>query len=116
MRRATSLQPDSGYNLASITPPLSPEFSEGPEVVRVPGVRGSWILYYDCFEAKHYGLATSDDDMSSWVVQQDCSSGSAWHGYHTGVSFPPGVRHGSFFEVTAAELRALVEAYPTQLR
>ncbi len=112
VRRATSLQPDGGYEHDLISQPLSPEFSEGPEVVQVPGVMGSWILYYDCFEAQHYGLATSNDNMKSWTVKQDCSAGADWNGYPPGVSFPQGARHGSFFEVTSSELAALAAAYP----
>ena len=99
--------------MESIRAPISPEFSEGPEVVRAPGTQSSWILYYDCFEAPHYGLATSDDGMGSWTVQQDCAAGAAWKGYPPGISFPPGVRHGSFFEVASAELAALAAAYPS---
>ena len=114
VRRARSSgRADGGYDMESISAPISPEFSEGPEVVRAPGTQNSWILYYDCFEAPHYGLATSDDGMESWTVQQDCAAGAAWKGYPPGISFPPGVRHGSFFEVTSAELAALAAAYPS---
>lgn len=114
VRRARSTgRADGGYDMESISEPISPEFSEGPEVVRAPTRNDSWILYYDCFEAPHYGLATSDDGMASWTVQQDCASGAAWKGYPPGINFPPGVRHGSFFYVTSTELAALAAAYPS---
>lgn len=97
-----------------------------------------YILYFDCFEAAHCklssnllllvisrvdfdrllvvpdGLSTSKD-LENWTIVQDCAAGDDWKGYVDGVNFPPGVRHGSFVEISSEELAGLIAIWHNSL-
>jgi hypothetical protein len=58
------------------------DWVEGPSVLQRDG---RWIVYYDEYTRKRYGALQSDDLKTFRPVD--------------GLTFPPGVRHGTAFEV-----------------
>jgi hypothetical protein len=75
-----------------ITPPISPDWVEGPSVVRVGS---GFHLYYDEYTRRHYGAARSEGDLRVWNV------------IRSGLSFPPGARHGTVFKAPRSLLEGL---------
>jgi hypothetical protein len=59
--------------------PLSPDWVEGPSVLRV---NGRWIVYYDEYTRGRYG-AIASEDLHEWRLVSD------------DLTMPPGARHGS---------------------
>lgn len=59
--------------------PLSPDWVEGPSVLRV---NGRWIVYYDEYTRGRYG-AIASEDLHEWQIVSD------------DLTMPPGARHGS---------------------
>ena len=78
------------------SPPTAPitgdYWAEGPTALRV-GDR--WIVYFDRYRDHRYG-ALGSDDLEHWT---DVSAS---------ISMPPGMRHGTAFEVPAADARRLL--------
>ncbi len=68
-------------------------WAEGPTVLRI-GER--WIVYFDKYRDHKYG-ALASTDLKTWT---DIS---------TSLSLPPGIRHGTAFEVPAADAKRLLD-------
>ena len=82
LRVAEATRADGPYSPAS--PAISVDWVEGPSLLKRDG---RWIVYYDEYTRKKYGALQSDDLKIFHPVQ--------------GLEFPPGVRHGTAFEVPA---------------
>lgn len=78
--------------------PFSPDWVEGPALLRV-GDR--WICYYDEYARHHYG-AMQTRDFATWEPVE-------------GLTHPPGMRHGTAFEVDAATAAKLLALDPPLL-
>jgi hypothetical protein len=76
---------------------IAPAITEGPSVMKDPVTPG-WLLYYDFPMADQYGISSSPD-LFHWTIEKD-------------ISLPPDARHGSLSKLTAAEAKALTDAYP----
>lgn len=74
-------------------PVTGPEWAEGPTAVRV-GRR--WLLYFDKYRDKRYGLLVSED-LKSWT---DLSAQ---------LSLPTGIRHGTVFKAREETAKALLK-------
>ena len=91
IRIATSQKITGPYSAAG--PSITGNYwAEGPTSVR-PG--DQWIVYFDKYREHKYG-AVSSKDLIHWTDISDK------------ISFPPGVRHGTVFEITNAEFKNLV--------
>ena len=76
------------------TAPITGDYwAEGPTVLRV-GER--WIVYFDRYREHRYG-ALASTDLEHWT---DITPG---------LSLPPGIRHGTAFEVPSADARRLLD-------
>jgi hypothetical protein len=76
---------------------LVPTITEGPSVMPDP-VKPGWLLLYDYPMADKYGISSSPD-LFHWTIEKN-------------IAMPPDARHGSISRITAAEAKALREAYP----
>jgi hypothetical protein len=74
-------------------PVTGPEWAEGPTAVRV-GRR--WLLYFDKYRDKKYGLLVSED-LKSWT---DLSAQ---------LSLPAGLRHGTVFKAREETVKRLLK-------
>ena len=75
-----------------VTAAISPDWVEGPSVVRVGS---GFHLYYDEYTRRRYGGARSERDLRVWTVI------SPW------LSFPTGARHGTVFKAPRSVLEGL---------
>lgn len=82
LRVAEAKRASGPYSPASA--PISVDWVEGPSVLARPD---GWIVYYDEYTRKKYGALRSAD-LKKWEPVD-------------GLAFPPGVRHGTAFEVPA---------------
>eukprot|EP01051_Picozoa_sp_SAG22_P015473 SAG22_NODE_2024_length_3122_cov_2.375455_2_plen_107_part_00 len=90
---------------------MTPQITEGPEIVEFPNPTGRrYLLYYDCFMDNRYGISSSDDLLTfTEITGSSCLD----YGDSTGISMPggnstkDGPRHGSFVRLTEAELAVL---------
>jgi hypothetical protein len=72
-----------------ISPPISETWSEGAAIIPV---HGGFLAYYDHYQKpQHYGAIFSSDLNPPWA---DATSQ---------ITFPAGLRHGSFLRITATE-------------
>ncbi|RRB07397.1 glycoside hydrolase family 43 protein [Larkinella rosea] len=78
---------------------LVPVITEGPTVMEDPRKSG-WLLLYDYCMTNRFGVSSSPD-LLHWKVEEE-------------VSFPSEARHGCVSRLTAAEAKALEEAYPNK--
>lgn len=76
---------------------IAPTITEGPSVMKDP-VKKGWLLLYDYPMVDQYGISSSTD-LFNWKIEKN-------------VSMPDDARHGSVSKLTAAEARALLEAFP----
>lgn len=77
---------------SSASEPISGKYwAEGPTVIKK---EDTWIVYFDKYTLHQYG-AISSKDLKNW---EDISDQ---------ISFPKGIRHGSIFTITEAELNKL---------
>lgn len=67
-------------------------WAEGPTVLRIGG---RWHLYFDRYREHRYGLLVSDD-LTRWTDATDR------------LRVPPGIRHGTAFEIPPDEARRLL--------
>ena len=67
-------------------------WAEGPTVLRIDG---TWYVYFDKYMEGHFGLVTSPD-LEHWTEASDR------------LSLPPGIRHGTAFEIPADVAAALL--------
>jgi hypothetical protein len=118
IRRASSTAGLQGkFRNTSVTAGLSPQLTEGPEIVDWPAnpTGQRYLLYYDCFMFNHYGISSSDDLQTFNEV-----AGSSCFDYGPYISMPngnftnDGPRHGSFTPITVEELNVLLKAYPNR--
>lgn len=77
---------------------VAPTITEGPSVMADPIKPNGWLLYYDYPMADNYGISSSPD-LLHWTIEKD-------------VTLPPDARHGSLSRLTAAEAKALKDAFP----
>ncbi len=76
---------------SDVSDPFTAHLTEGPTIAKV-GDR--WLIYYDAYGAKQYGVAaTSDFEHFDDVTQQ--------------ASFPAGHKHGTIARITPKELEYL---------
>lgn len=91
LRTAISQRIDSGYN--HVSAPITGDYwAEGPTATKIDG---RWVVYFDKYRDHQYGAVVSED-LVNWTDISDQ------------VSFPEGIRHGSVFTVTTAELERLL--------
>lgn len=77
---------------------IAPTITEGPSVTPDPIKPEGWLLYYDYPMADKYGISSSPD-LLHWTIEND-------------IALPPDARHGSLSRLTAAEAKALQNAFP----
>jgi beta-xylosidase len=73
------------------SPPISPDWVEGPSILRVGD---AWMVYFDEYTRHRYGALRSAD-LERWGNVSDS------------IRFPPGTRHGTAFEVPDDIVRGL---------
>ena len=76
---------------ADLSGPISPDWVEGPSVLRIAG---AWLLFYDEYTRKRYGAARSTDLRKFEVISPE-------------VEFPKGARHGTVFKSRTEVLAGL---------
>ncbi|WP_026712417.1 prolyl oligopeptidase family serine peptidase [Flavobacterium daejeonense] len=79
------------YTKAS-TPITGNYWAEGPTAIKIDG---KWTVYFDKYRDHKYG-----------AIQQ---SGTGWEDISNKMTFPPGIRHGSVFEVPKSVLLQLMK-------
>jgi hypothetical protein len=89
----------------NISQPISEQWSEGAAIIPVGAIDGQpagYLAYYDHYsQGQHYGAIFSPD-LAHW---SDALSR---------IDFPPGMRHGSFLQITQAEYDRLAALAPEQ--
>ena len=80
------------------TEPFSPEYSEGPCVIKVGD---EWLIYYDVYRQVRYG-AVSTKDFKTFTPIDDK------------ISIPRGYKHGTMIAITRKQLKALQDAAAVQ--
>lgn len=80
------------------TEPFSPEYSEGPCVIKVGD---EWLIYYDVYREVRYG-AVSTRDFKTFTPIDDK------------ISIPRGYKHGTMIAITRKQLKKLQEAAAVQ--
>ncbi|MBQ9399544.1 MAG: glycoside hydrolase family 43 protein [Bacteroidales bacterium] len=78
--------------------PFSPEYSEGPCVIKVGD---EWLIYYDVYRQVRYG-AVSTKDFKTFTPIDDK------------ISIPNGYKHGTMIKITKRQLEALKKAAAVQ--
>jgi beta-xylosidase len=99
--RKTPLKKNLRYAIATqaegpFGPPSEPftgDWVEGPSAIKI---KDEFLVYYDHYGQPHYYGAVRSKDLKHW---EDCSKE---------LSFPPGHRHGTVVQVTAAVARGLL--------
>ncbi len=84
----TAEAPTLGGPWTHISPPISETWSEGAAIIPVPG---GFLAYYDHYRKPQRYAAIFSPDLKSWT---DASSR---------ITFPAGLRHGSFLRITQDE-------------
>lgn len=100
IRLATSKNlegPYTVYNGALNNGQIAPTITEGPSVMKDP-IKPGWLLLYDYPMVDNYGISSSPD-LFKWKIEKK-------------VTMPADARHGSVSRLTAAEAKALREAFP----
>ena len=92
IRMATSKKLITGFSKPS-EPITGKYWAEGPAVVKLGG---EWVVYFDKYRDHKYGAITSKD-LINWTDVSDK------------ISLPPGIRHGTIFTASKAELAALLQ-------
>ncbi|MEO0483297.1 MAG: glycoside hydrolase family 43 protein [Planctomycetota bacterium] len=90
MRLATGPTPRGPWSEPSAT--FTRPWTEAPSALRVGQ---SWYVYFDAYSKGFYGAVRSSDLVN-------------WRDVTDQVSFPPGHRHGSVFEITGETARRLL--------
>lgn len=89
---ATSKKLNSNYSNA--TAPITGDYwAEGPTVLKV---NNNWIVYFDKYRDHKYG-AIQSADLKNWTDISDK------------ILLPKGIRHGSIFKISKAELEPLLK-------
>jgi hypothetical protein len=92
IKTAVSKKLNKGYSNAS-APITGNYWAEGPTAVRI---NGTWIVYFDKYRDHKYGAIRSAD-LKNWTDISDQ------------LVLPAGIRHGTVFKITAAELEILLK-------
>ena len=92
IRVATSDKLTEGFGNPSM-PITGNYWAEGPTAIKI---NGQWIVYFDKYRDHKYGAVTSSDLVH-------------WDDISDKLRMPSGIRHGSIFMVTKAELAALMK-------
>ena len=90
LRIATSKKLTKGYSKP--TAPITGKYwAEGPTAVKIGD---EWVLYFDKYRDHKYG-AIASKDLKTWTDVSDK------------IKLPPGIRHGTIFTISTAELELL---------
>ena len=92
LRIATSESLTGGYGTPS-APITGKYWAEGPTVLKM---KDNWIIYFDKYTQHKYGAITSTDLKNFTDVSDK-------------LTMPPGIRHGTAFNVTQSELDKLLK-------
>lgn len=92
IRIATSAKLTEGYSKPS-NPITGDYWAEGPTAIKIAD---QWIVYFDKYRDHKYGAVTSTD-LINWTDISDK------------IQMPQGIRHGTVFTITKAELAALLK-------
>jgi len=92
IRIAYSKKLDGDYSTASV-PITGNYWAEGPATLRI---NNEWIVYFDKYRDHKYG-AVHSSDLVNWTDISDK------------ISLPKGIRHGSIFKISWAELESLLK-------
>jgi hypothetical protein len=77
-----------------ISPPFTEKFTEGPTALKLGD---DWLVYYEAYQAKHYGAVKTRDFKTFIDV--------------TGLmTFPDGLKHGTVLRVPRVDLNELLRA------
>jgi hypothetical protein len=96
-RLAVSDKLDAGYG--QISPLITPNTTEGPEVLKLTG-QNKWYLYYDYWAEGKYGVMESND-LTNWSKEIPANA----------TRFPFQRRHASFLPISEEELDRLILHY-----
>ncbi len=92
IRVATSAKLTEGYSKPSV-PITGSYWAEGPTAIKIGG---HWIVYFDKYRDHKYG-AVASPDLINWTDISDK------------IQMPAGIRHGTVFTMTNAELSKLLQ-------
>jgi len=77
---------------------LTANFTEGPCGLKIGD---DWLIYYESYQAKHYGAVKTRDFRTFTDVT-------------TRMTFPPGLKHGTAFVATKHDLNNLLKSRPSE--
>jgi len=77
----------------NISPPFTEKFTEGPCALKIGE---DWLIYFDAYQQHAYGAVKTRDFKTFTDISRE-------------VSFPPGHKHGTAFEVRRTILDALLK-------
>ena len=77
-----------------ISAPFTEQFTEGPTALKLGD---DWIVYYEAYQAKHYGAAKTRDFRTFTDVTKE-------------MTFPEGLKHGTVLRVPRVDLNELLRA------
>jgi hypothetical protein len=92
IRVATSAKLTEGYSKPSV-PITGKYWAEGPTAIKIGD---QWIVYFDKYTEHKYG-AVASTDLINWTDISDK------------IQMPKGIRHGTVFTITKAELAVLLK-------
>jgi predicted GH43/DUF377 family glycosyl hydrolase len=90
MKVAFATSPVGPYSEASA--PYTPNFTEGPSVVKVGD---QWLIYFDAYREKYYGVVATQDFKTFTDIRDQ-------------ISIPEGHKHGTIFKATESVLNGLL--------
>jgi beta-xylosidase len=76
----------------NVTGPFTRTWVEGPTAIKIGD---DYVVYYDCYRDHHYGAVRSKD-LKTWEDITDK------------ISLPPGMRHGTVFQVSSEVVKTLI--------
>lgn len=82
---------------SEVSEPFTGNFTEGPSVVRLP--HDQWLIYYDAYREKRYGVMKTTDFKSFTDVSAQ-------------TSVPEGHKHGTLFSVSRRTFKTLLQSAP----
>jgi hypothetical protein len=99
MRNRWAVSDTLGSGYGQISPLITPNTTEGPEVLKLTD-QNKWYLYYDYWAAGKYGIMESTD-LTNWSKELPTNT----------FRFPYQRRHASFFPISEEELDRLISHY-----
>jgi hypothetical protein len=82
----------------NVSEPFTGNFTEGPSVVQL--LHDEWLIYYDAYQEKRYGVMKTTDFKSFTDVSAQ-------------TSVPEGHKHGTIFSVPCKTFKTLLQSAPT---